>query len=146
MVLSPDFKEFIRSLNDNQVRYLIIGGYAVALHGHPRYTKDLDVWIELSADNAENIIAALDDFGFSSLGLKAEDFLESNQVVQLGHPPNRIDILMSPKGIDFQTCYAARVAIDVDGILVNFIDRENLLKNKRETGRYQDLADVENLE
>jgi predicted nucleotidyltransferase len=146
MVLSQDFKEFIKSLNDNQVRYLIIGGYAVALHGHPRYTKDLDVWIELSAKNAESIIAALDDFGFASVGLQAADFLEPKQVVQLGYPPHRIDILTSPTGIDFQTCYVARIIVDMDGIPVNFIDRANLIRNKRETGRYQDLADVENLE
>lgn len=146
MVLSPDFKEFIKSLNDNQVRYLIIGGYAVALHGHPRYTKYLDVWIEPAVENAGKMVAALEDFGFASLGLTTEDFIEPDQVIQLGYPPNRIDILMSPKGIDFDTCYAARVIVDIDGIPTNFIDLDNLLKNKRETGRHQDLADVENLE
>lgn len=86
MVLNQDFKEFIQSLNDNNVRYLVIGGYAVAYHGHPRYTKDIDVWIEVNPENAANMIKALDDFGFSSLGLKAEDFLDLGEVIQLGYP------------------------------------------------------------
>ncbi|MAU01692.1 MAG: hypothetical protein CL608_31525 [Anaerolineaceae bacterium] len=146
MVLNQDFKEFIQSLNDNEVKYLVIGGYAVAFHGHPRYTKDLDVWVELSEQNASNLVNALDAFGFGSLGLKAADFLEPDQVIQLGYPPNRIDILMTPKGIDFATCYEQRVLVDIDGTTCSFIDLDNLLKNKRATGRHQDLADVENLE
>ena len=146
MVLNQDFKEFIQSLNENEVKYLVIGGYAVAFHGHPRYTKDLDVWVELSEQNANNLVNALDAFGFGSLGLKAADFLEPEQVIQLGYPPNRIDILMTPKGIDFATCYEQRVLVGIDGTTCSFIDLENLLKNKRATGRHQDLADVENLE
>ncbi len=146
MILDQDFKEFIQSLNNNQVKYLIIGGYAVAFHGHPRYTKDLDVWVELSEQNSACLVQALDDFGFGSLGLQASDFLESGQVIQLGYPPSRIDIIMTPKGVDFETCYQNRVSMDNDGIKFAFIDLENLLKNKRATGRYQDLADVENLE
>ena len=146
MVLNQDFKEFIQSLNNNQVRYLIIRGYAVAFHGHPRYTKDLDVWVELSKENATRCIAALVEFGFGALDLQAEDFLEPDQVIQLGYPPNRIDILMTPKGIDFYTCFNNRVVVDIDSIPVNFIDLENLLANKKATGRHQDLADVENLE
>ena len=82
-MFNQDFKEFIQSLNDNQVRYLIVGGYAVALHGYPRYTKDLDIWIELNPDNAAKLIKALDQFGFSSLGLRVEDFLEADQIIQL---------------------------------------------------------------
>lgn len=146
MVLNQDFKEFIQSLNENKVKYLVIGGYAVAFHGHPRYTKDLDVWVELSQQNASNLVNALDAFGFGSLGLKAADFLEPDQVIQLGYPPNRIDILMTPKGVDFATCYEQRVLVDIDGTTCSFIALENLLKNKRATGRHQDLADVENLE
>jgi hypothetical protein len=97
MMLSKDFKEFIELLNGHKVRYLVVGGYAVAFHGHPRYTKDLDVWIELSSENADKVIKALEDFGFGSMGLKSEDFLESDQIIQLGYPPNRIDILASLK-------------------------------------------------
>lgn len=146
MVLNPDFKEFIQSLNDRQVKYLVIGGYAVAFHGHPRYTKDLDIWMEMTEENAKRLTNALADFGFGSLGLQPKDFLEPEQVIQLGFPPSRIDILMSPKGISFSECFAQRVLTEIDGVQVAFIDLQNLLKNKRATGRYQDLADVENLE
>ena len=109
MILNQDFKEFIQSLNKHDVRYLVIGGYAVAFHGHPRYTKDMDLWVWLDKSNLKNLIAALKDFGFGSLGLKVEDFLEPETVVQLGYPPNRIDLITSPKGVEFETCYATRI-------------------------------------
>jgi hypothetical protein len=146
MMLSQDFKEFIELLNDNNVRYLVVGGYAVAFHGHPRYTKDLDVWIELSPSNSKKVLNALDAFGFGSLGLKTEDFLERDQIIQLGYPPNRIDILTTLKDLTFEDCYKAKVEFEIEGIRVPFIDIENLKKNKRATGRPQDLADAENLE
>lgn len=88
-MLNQDFREFIQSLNANQVRYWVVGGYAVALPGHPRYTKDIDLWIEMSPDNAANVVKALDDFGFGSLGLQAADFLVPDQIVQFGNPPSR---------------------------------------------------------
>ena len=144
-MLSPDFKEFIQSLNDNDVRYLVVGGYAVALHGYPRYTKDIDIWVESSQDNAVKLLKALEEFGFGSVGLKLEDFLEPDQVVQLGYPPNRIDLLTSLAGVEFQDCYGAKMAVSIEGLVVNFIDIENLKKNKKASGRLQDLADVENL-
>ena len=145
MVLNQDFKEFIQSLNDHNVRYLIIGGYAVAFHGHPRYTKDLDVWIELGQENAANLLKALAHFGFGSLGLTEDDFLEPDQIVQLGFPPSRIDILTTLEGVDFDECFASKTITAIDNIQMNFIDLENLKKNKKATGRLQDLADLENL-
>ncbi len=145
-MLNPDFREFIQSLNDNQVRYLVVGGYAVALHGYPRYTKDIDIWIELSPLNATRILQALDQFGFSSLGLTENDFLEADSIIQLGYPPRRIDLLTSLSGVDFDICYSNKVVVELDEIQVNFIDLENLKKNKLATGRSQDIADVENLE
>ena len=145
-MLNKDFKEFIELLNENKVRYLVVGGYAVAFHGHPRYTKDLDVWIELSPDNAHSILNALKKFGFGSLDLKPDDFLESDQIIQLGYPPNRIDILTTLKDLKFEDCYEARVEVEIQGIHIDFIDIENLKRNKRATGRPQDLADAENLE
>lgn len=145
MVLSQDFKEFIQSLNEHEVRYLIIGGYAVAVHGHPRYTKDLDVWIEQSESNAVRMIEALEAFGFGSLGLKREDFLQ-DQVLQLGYPPNRIEILTYATGLDFESSFERRVAVLIDGTSVDFINVDDLKRNKRSTGRYQDLADVEALD
>jgi phage replication-related protein YjqB (UPF0714/DUF867 family) len=125
---------------------LVIGGYAVALHGYPRYTKDIDVWLEISPENAAKIVKALEQFGFGSLGLQANDFLVPDQIIQLGYPPNRIDLLTTPAGIDFENCYASRVQVVIDNITVNFIDLDNLKKNKKATGRLQDLADLENLE
>ena len=145
-MLSKDFKEFLELLNENKVKYLVVGGYAVAFHGHPRYTKDIDVWIELSPDNANNIMNALKEFGFGSLGLKPDDFLESDQIIQLGYPPNRIDILTSLKDLKFEDCYKTKVEVEIQGLHIDFIDIENLKKNKRATGRPQDLADAENLE
>jgi predicted nucleotidyltransferase len=144
-VLNPDFKEFIQSLNDNHVRYLVIGGYAVALHGYPRYTKDIDIWIEMTPDNAENMVKALEQFGFASLGLRAADFLAPDQIIQLGYPPNRIDLITTPPGLEFKSCYTARVPVEMDGVTIDFIDLENLKKNKLASGRLQDLADLENL-
>jgi len=145
-MFNQDFKEFIESLNADQVRYLVIGGDAVALHGHPRYTKDLDVWVECSQENALALLKALENFGMGSLGLTADDFLVPDQVVQLGYPPNRIDILMGASGIEFGDCYPHREIVVLDGVEVNFIDLENLKKNKKASGRLQDLADLENLE
>jgi hypothetical protein len=146
MMLNKDFKEFIELLNENNVGYLVVGGYAVAFHGHPRYTKDLDVWIDLSPDNADKILNALKQFGFGSLGLKPDDFLEDGQIIQLGYPPNRIDILTTLTDLKFTDCYKARVEAKIQGLQINFIDIDNLKKNKRATGRPQDLVDAENLE
>src|SRR5262245_40733324 len=106
MVLDKDFREFIALLNQNDVRYLVVGGYAVGFHGHPRYTKDLDIWIELSEENSENLVAALDAFGFASAEFKIEDFLNPGEFVQLGYPPNRIDLITSCEGLEFADCYA----------------------------------------
>lgn len=144
-MLGKDFKEFIALLHAHDVRYLIVGGYAVAAHGYPRYTKDLDIWVDPSDDNAERLLAALEDFGFGSLGITREDFTSPESVLQLGHPPNRIDLLTSLKAVDFETCYRARFLIDVDGIEMAFIDVEHLIENKSATGRAQDQADAENL-
>jgi hypothetical protein len=106
----------------------------------------MDVWIERSLENAAKMVKALEQFGFGSLGLKAEDFLVPDQVIQLGYAPNRIDLLSTLSGVEFASCYATRVQVVVDDVTVNFIDLENLKKNKRAVGRLQDLADLENLE
>lgn len=144
-MLNQDFKEFIELLNKNNVKYLVIGGYALAIHGHPRYTKDIDIWVEMTTENAEKIITALTEFGFGSVGLKTEDFTTPDQIIQLGYPPSRIDIITTPDGIDFTTCYQNKISIELNSILVNFIDLENLKKNKQASGRLQDLADLEKL-
>jgi hypothetical protein len=146
MVFSQDFKEFIQSLNANDVRYLIIGGYALAAHGCPRYTKDLDVWLDNSQENAARVIKALMDFGFGSLSLTESDFTRRNRIVQLGYPPNRINLLTSADGVDFEICHARRMSVQLQDLVVEFIDVNGLKDNKRATGRKQDLVDVEALE
>lgn len=145
-MFNQDFKEFIASLNANQVRYLVVGAYAVAYHGYPRYTKDLDIWIDRTSTNADHLVEALQGFGFGSLGLKTEDFLEEDQIIQIGYPPNQIDILTSVPGVTFESCYSAKREVEIMDIVVNFIDLESLKKNKRASGRLQDLADLEKLE
>jgi predicted nucleotidyltransferase len=144
-MLNPDFKEFIQSLNDNDVGYLVVGGYAVALHGHPRYTKDIDIWIEPDPENAVRMVRAIIQFGFESLGLETDDFLEEDVIIQLGYPPNRIDLMTSLSGVNFKSCYEERISVEIDGVMVNFIDLANLRKNKSATARAQDLADLEYL-
>jgi hypothetical protein len=123
----------------------VIGGYAVAFHGYPRYTKDIDIWIEMSEANATGIVKALEDFGFGSLGLEADDFLEADQIIQLGYPPARIDLITTAPGVDFEECYKSRIEVDIEGVSVNFIGLEDLKRNKQAAGRMQDLADLENL-
>jgi hypothetical protein len=145
-MLNPDFKEFVESLNANNVRYLVVGGYAVALHGYPRYTKDLDIWIERAPENATRLVSAIIGFGFGSLGITEGDFLGVDQIIQLGYPPSRIDLITDLPGVDFEQCYASKVQVNLDGTLVNFIDSESLKQNKKASGRHQDLADLENLE
>jgi len=145
MQLSRDFKEFVASLNANGVRYLIVGGYAVAAHGHPRYTKDLDVWIDCTADNAARILKALAAFGVNDLGLTDADFREPGNVIQIGQAPQRVDLMTSASGVSFEDCYAARVRIDIDGVPTNFIGLDGLLRNKAATARAQDRADIEAL-
>ena len=133
-------------LNNNQVKYLVIGGYAVAVHGHPRYTKDIDIWIEISEENAQKLVTALTQFGFESLGVTSEDFQTPDQIIQLGYPPNRIDLITNPDGIDFQTCYDSKIEVTLNDVLVKFINLDNLKKNKLASGRLQDLADLEKLQ
>lgn len=145
MVRNQDFRGFIQSLNDNDVLYLVVGGQAVAFHGHPRYTKDLDVWVLLDKTNAQRIVAALQQVGFASLGLAPEDFLDPNTTVQLGYPPTRIDILIGLEGMDFEQCFEERVETTIDGLKVNFIDLQCLRRAKRLAGRPRDLDDLDQL-
>jgi predicted nucleotidyltransferase len=146
MKLHKDLREFIELLNSAGVRYVIVGGYAVAFHGHPRYTGDIDILIERSEDNAARVEKVLKDFGFGQTGLKASDFLEPEGVIQLGRAPNRIDLLTTISGVTFPEAWGNRVPALLDGIPVSFLRREDLLKNKRASGRPKDLGDLSNLE
>jgi len=145
-VINKDFKEFIELLNKNNVKYLVVGGYALAFHGYPRYTKDIDFWVWVDEINAENILKTLKDFGFSSLELKQEDFLKVGYVVQLGLPPARIDLLTSITGLDFEESYRSKLQIAIQDVVIDYLDLESFKKNKKAVGRFQDLADLENLE
>ena len=143
MPLPEDWRAFIESLNSNGVEYLVVGAVALAQHGFPRYTGDLDVLVRSSPDNAQRLEAALVDFGFGSLGLKAADFVDSYRVVQLGIPPGRIDLLTSLTGVSFEEAWAGRVEAILERTHVNFIGREALIRNKRMTGRAKDKADLD---
>jgi hypothetical protein len=143
--LPKDLREFIASLNSNRIDYVVVGGYALALHGHPRFTGDIDVLIRASAENAARMERILVEFGFGSLGLTAADFLSEHQIVQLGHPPNRIDILTSISGVSFDEVWNGKLTTDLDGLPVHYIGRDSLIKNKRAVGRLQDRADIEAL-
>jgi predicted nucleotidyltransferase len=144
-MLNRDFREFAESLRSRGVEYLIVGGYALAAHGHPRYTGDIDFWIRPSPDNLQRLLLALEDFGFGSLGLSAQDFAPE-AVVQLGHPPRRIDLMTAIDGVDFDACYARRETVDLEGTSLDIIGLEDFKTNKRATGRLKDLADLEDLE
>ncbi len=145
MKLFPDFREFIKLLNKNGVEYLVIGGYAVVFHGYVRTTVDLDIWIKNSSKNSEKIFQALKDFGFGSVGLTPADFIKKNAIIQLGFPPRRIDIVTTPSGVSFDTCYHKRVVTTIQNVKVNFIDFKSLVKNKKSSGRLKDIADIDNL-
>lgn len=145
MALNRDFKEFLELLNRHEVKYLVVGGYSVAIHGHPRYTKDIDIWILTSEKNASSLIKALNEFGFGSLDLTVEDFKTPGYVVQLGNAPARIDILTSLTGVEFDECWDNRVEVEDEGLVYSVISLKDLRANKAALGRYQDLADLEEL-
>ena len=145
-MLSQDFKEFLKLLDKHKVEYLVVGGYAVAFHGHPRYTKDIDIWINHDEGNAGQLIKVLVEFGFASLGLKTTDFTEPGNIIQLGYPPSRIDLLTSVSGLKFNEAFERKITHNLGGTNINFICLDDLKTNKKETGRHQDMADLENLE
>ncbi len=145
MELDPNFSEFIASLHAHDARFLVVGGYAVALHGHPRYTADLDVWLLVDESNARAVLGALEDFGFGGLDLTIDDFLAADRVVQLGYPPLRIDLLTSIDGVGFAEAYERRVEVELGGVGVPFISLADLRRNKQASGRTRDLADLEAL-
>ena len=145
MPLGKDLQKFVALCLDRDVRFLVVGDYAVVAHGHPRLTKDLDIWIWVDPENAARMAEVLDEFGFGSTGLTEEDFAVEGPGVQLGRPPNRIDILTSIPGVDFESCWERREEQPLGSLAVPFIGLEDLERNKLAAGRHQDLADVEAL-
>jgi hypothetical protein len=140
--LAPDFKEFLRLLNSRKVEYLLIGGYAVGYYGYPRPTGDMDIWIAMSPANAERVVVALEEFGFSC---PVELLMEKNKVVRMGVPPFRIEILTTIDGVDFSQCYADRLQVFLDGVEASLIGLPQLKLNKKASGRSKDITDLENL-
>jgi hypothetical protein len=143
--LPPDFKEFLKLFNVHQVEYMVIGGYAVAYHGYPRATADLDLWVAMHPRNAGKVVAALKEFGFDMPDLTSDLFLKESQIVRMGVPPVRIEIATTISGVTFDECYAERVIDLLDDVQVNLISLNHLRMNKRASGRYIDLNDLENL-
>jgi len=145
MSLQKDLREFIELLNELEVRFVVVGAFAVAFHGYFRYTSDIDLFIDSSRENAERIFRAIEQFGFGDLNLTVEDFTHSNQVIQLGVSPNRIDVMTFLSGVSFGEAWESRESGELDGLSVPFISRDNLKRNKTACGRLQDLADLEYL-
>lgn len=145
MRLQQDLREFIELLNSNQCAFLVVGGHAVAFHGHPRFTGDIDFLTLPSMDNGAKVIETLRQFGFGGLALTASDFQTPGRVVQIGRPPHRIDLLTGISGVEWPTAWEGRVEGQIDGLPVAFIGLRELLRNKRAAGRPKDLADVAEL-
>jgi len=145
MELPPDFKEFLRLLNANDVAYLVIGGYAVGYHGYPRATNDIDIWIAINPRNAQRMVSVLRTFGFDTPELSDSLFLRQQAIVRMGLPPMRIEITTGISGVSFDECYPDRVVDTIDGVEVSFISLHHLKANKKASGRHKDLSDLENL-
>ena len=143
--LPSDFKEFLKLLNSHQIEYLLIGGYAVSFHGYPRTTLDIDIWIAIQRENAEKMVNALKDFGFENDQLTVDLFMKPNQIVRMGNPPFRIEIMTTISGVNFEKCFSERITEVVDGVKLEIINLEHLKLNKQAAGRYKDLDDLENL-
>lgn len=142
MTLAQDFEEFVQLLNKHQVDYMVVGGYALAFHGKPRHTGDLDIWINSSEANAEKLVTAVREFGLASLGLTKSDFMEEGYVIQIGYPPLRIDILNTIDGVKFEDAFPNKLYVDVNGVEIKYIGLKEFIDNKTATGRIQDIADL----
>ena len=146
MFVNSDFSDLLNLFNDKNVKYLIIGGYAIIQYAEPRYTKDLDLWISTDTSNAASVYDALRAFGAPLAGLTVKDFSEEGYFYQMGVPPVRVDILMGIPGLDFDHAWERRVEFDFDGLHVMFISKQDLIASKRASGRPQDLIDADLLE
>jgi len=146
MEIQKDFKELLELFNAHKVEYLVVGGYALAFHGAPRFTGDIDLLVKPDSENAKRILTALAEFGFGSLELSEADFTVSQRVVQLGVPPVRIDIMTSVTGVSWEKAMAGKVPGSYGQTSVHFIGKKDLIANKKALGRKKDLADLEALE
>jgi hypothetical protein len=145
-MLNPDFRDMLSAFLDQGVEFLVVGGYAMAAHRLPRATKDLDLWVNPTADNAQRVLQALDAFGAPRHGLTEADLTVEGTIYQVGVPPNRVDVITTVDGVRFADAWDAREAVDVDGLRIPIIGRRHLIANKRAVGRAQDLVDADLLE
>ncbi|MEJ2422468.1 MAG: nucleotidyl transferase AbiEii/AbiGii toxin family protein, partial [Acidobacteriota bacterium] len=145
MEVQSDFRDLLELLNKHHVEFILVGGYALAFHGAPRYTGDMDLFVHRSSKNAASIMAALNEFGFGGVGLTTDDFLKENTVIQLGVPPVRIDLVTSLTGVSWEDAYLSRESANYGGVPVSYIGRDQFITNKKATGRKRDLADLEAL-
>lgn len=143
--LNEDFLEFIGLLEAHGVDYLIIGGYAVALHGFPRYTGDIDFFVAVNPENAAKLMQVFEAFGFGDIGIGHEDFLRPDFVIEIGREPRKIQLLTGIDGVEFAECRSRRVEVEWQGIHLKFIGKQDLIRNKRASARSKDLIDVEEL-
>jgi len=145
MFVNSDFSDLLKLFNDNRVKYLVIGGYAVIQYAEPRFTKDLDLWISTEPANAAAVYKALKEFGAPLADMTEADFAEEGYFYQMGVPPMRVDILMGVPGGNFEHAWKNRNEVDFDGLNVPFISRQDLIKVKKAAGRPQDLIDAKSL-
>lgn len=144
-LFTDDFSAFLKLLDAHDVEYLLVGGYAVGVHGYPRATADLDIWLARRPENAERVVAALSEFGFQTTELAPTLFISPDSLVRLGRAPFRIELMTTIDGVEFDACAVRAIRIDVDGVSVPVIGLADLRANKRAAGRHKDLADLEQL-
>ena len=145
-MLNPDFRDLLSAFIDANVEFLVVGGYAMAVHRLPRATKDLDLWVRPSADNAPRVLKALDAFGAPRHGLTEADLQMEGTIYQVGVPPNRVDVITVIDGVRFEDAWRDRVGVEIEGLRIPVIGRAHLILNKRTVGRPQDLLDADLLE
>lgn len=143
--LPRDFKELLESLNANNVRYLLIGGYAVGIYGYSRSTNDIDIFVSDKRENVLRLLKALADFGFTDPTLSEDVLSEERSMIEMGIEPMKVQILNFADGLNFEDCYARKNPVTIEDIIVDTVSKDDLVKNKTATGRHKDLADVERL-
>jgi hypothetical protein len=145
-MLNEDYRDMLRALSDEKVRFILIGAYALAAHGYPRATMDMDIWVMPSPDNADAVLRALQRFGAPSNNLTKEDLQKDGTLFQIGVAPRRIDIITAASGLQFEDAYQNSIPLNIDGMEIRIPSIDDLIINKKATGRTKDLADVEALE
>jgi len=145
-MLNKDYKEILLSLIDENVRFILVGAYAIAAHGYPRATMDIDIWVMPSPDNADSVLRAVKKFGAPLHGLTSDDLQKPDTIFQIGVAPRRIDIITGASGLDFESTYANSIPIEIEGITIHIPSLDDLICNKKASGRAKDIADAEALE